>query len=150
LKNVIIKFSRISKKFIHIPLPAYLTAGSSGMDVCAAMNNKMKIKAGSVVLIPTDLSVEIPRGYEIQVRPRSGLAVKHGIGILNSPGTIDSDYRGEIKIILFNYGKKDFAVNPGDRIAQFVVAKVFKAKLTETKKINKTKRGEGGFGHTGK
>ena len=134
----------------HIPLPVYSTSGSSGMDVYAAVHNPVAIKPGNIELIPTNLSVEIPEGYEIQVRPRSGLAAKYGIGIVNAPGTIDSDYRGEIKIILINFGKEDFIIQPGDRIAQFVVSKVYTAKFEEVKTLNNTKRGEGGFGHTGK
>ena len=134
----------------HIPLPVYSTSGSSGMDVYAAVHNPVVIKPGNMELIPTNLSVEIPGGYEIQVRPRSGLAAKYGIGIVNAPGTIDSDYRGEIKIILINFGKEDFVIQPGDRIAQFVVSKVYTAKFEEVKTLNNTKRGEGGFGHTGK
>ena len=134
----------------HIPLPVYSTSGSSGMDVYAAVHNPVVIKPGNMELIPTNLSVEIPEGYEIQVRPRSGLAAKYGIGIVNAPGTIDSDYRGEIKIILINFGKEDFIIQPGDRIAQFVVSKVYTAKFEEVKTLNNTKRGEGGFGHTGK
>jgi len=101
-------------------------------------------------LVPTNLSVEIPKGYEIQVRPRSGLAANHSIGILNSPGTIDSDYRGEVKIILMNFGNQPFAIHRGDRIAQLVVSKVYSARIVETENLNSSKRGEGGFGHTGK
>lgn len=134
----------------HIPLPVYSTSGSSGMDVYAAVHNPVVIKPGNMELIPTNLSVEIPEAYEIQVRPRSGLAAKYGIGIVNAPGTIDSDYRGEIKIILINFGKEDFLIQAGDRIAQFVVSKVYTAKFEEVKTLNNTKRGEGGFGHTGK
>lgn len=145
-----IKISRISQKFSDIPLPEYQTEFSSGMDVRAAVEKEMKVQAGKTALVPTNLKMEIPTGYEIQVRPRSGLAVKHGIGILNSPGTIDSDYRGEIKIILFNYGQEDFFIKRGDRIAQLVIGKVFHVALVETDNLVNTKRGEGGFGHTGK
>lgn len=120
------------------------------MDVFAALAEPITITAGSIELIPTNFSVEIPDGYELQVRPRSGLAVKHGIGILNSPGTIDSDYRGEVKIIIINSGKEDFLIQPAERIAQLVLSKVYKAKLIESNQLNNTKRGEGGFGHTGK
>ena len=112
--------------------------------------NLLQLSAGSVALIPTNFSVEIPKGFEIQVRPRSGLAIKHGIGILNSPGTIDSDYRGEVKIILMNFSKEDFVINRGDRIAQLVVSKVYHAELNESNDLEISKRGEGGFGHTGK
>ena len=145
-----IKFKRLNDSFSNIPLPAYKTKGSAGMDICAAINEKIIVKPNSLDLIPTNISVEIPEGFEIQVRPRSGLAAKHSIGLLNSPGTIDSDYRGEIKIILMNFGKEDFEINPGDRIAQLVLAKTYKADFVESKKLKLTDRGDGGFGHTGK
>lgn len=131
-------------------LPKYETLGSSGLDIRAAINEMKIINAGKYALIPTNLSVEIPEGYEIQIRPRSGLAAKHGIGVLNSPGTIDSDYRGEIKIILFNFSDTDFIVNRGDRIAQGVVSEVIKANLILTDNLKESKRGVNGFGHTGK
>ena len=131
-------------------MPEYATFGSSGMDICAALMEQLVIQAGAIELIPTNFSVEIPDGYELQVRPRSGLAVKHGIGILNSPGTIDSDYRGEIKIILFNFSKENFIIKPADRIAQMVLSKVYRAISVESKELNNTKRGDGGFGHTGR
>jgi len=150
VEEILIKFIRLDAGLKHIPLPVYSTSGSSGMDVYAAVHNPVAIKPGNIELIPTNLSVEIPEGYEIQVRPRSGLAAKYGIGIVNAPGTIDSDYRGEIKIILINFGKEDFIIQAGDRIAQFVVSKVYTAKFEEVKTLNNTKRGEGGFGHTGK
>ncbi len=145
-----LKFKRISDKFIDLPLPAYATTGSAGMDIRAAIEKKIVIHPYKVALIPTNLVVEIPKGYELQVRPRSGLAINHGIGILNSPGTIDSDYRGEIKIILINLGEKKFEIHEGDRIAQLVLSKVYDANIIESKNIKKSKRGEGGFGHSGK
>jgi dUTP pyrophosphatase len=145
-----IKYKRIDKKFNHIALPSYATKGSAGMDVYAALEKPITISRGTIEMIPTNISVEIPEGYEIQVRPRSGLAAKHGIGILNSPGTIDSDYRGEIKIIIINFGKEDFIIQPAERIAQLVVSKVYSAKLIESTELNNTSRGEGGFGHTGR
>ena len=145
-----IKFKRIGKDLNHIPLPSYATKGSAGMDIYAALEKSMKISTGKIELVPTNLSVEIPEGYEIQVRPRSGLAAKHGIGILNSPGTIDSDYRGEIRIIIVNFGTEDFIIQPAERIAQLVVSKVYTAKLIESTELNNTSRGEGGFGHTGR
>lgn len=144
------KIKRISNDFNDIPLPRYATEGSSGLDIRAALKNKIILEPGKVVLVPTNLSVEIPLGYEIQMRPRSGLAAKHGIGLLNSPGTIDSDYRGEIKVILFNFGEEPFEINSGDRIAQMVIAKVYKADIIESDILNESIRGEGGFGHTGK
>ncbi|MEG8948086.1 dUTP diphosphatase [Rosettibacter firmus] len=149
LTKIDLKVKRISDNFKDIPLPEYATDGSSGLDIRAAIDNELIIQSGSFALIPTNLKVEIPEGYEIQVRPRSGLAAKHGIGLLNSPGTIDSDYRGEIKIILFNFGNEDFVVRRGDRIAQLVLSKIYKAELIESEEINESKRNEGGFGHTG-
>ena len=145
-----LKIKRISGEFNDIPLPAYSTEGSSGMDIRAAVKDEMTIAAGSLELIPTNISVEIPHGYEIQVRPRSGLAAKNSIGVLNSPGTIDSDYRGELKIILFNFGRQDFILRRGERIAQLVISKVYRAEVEETSELNDSARGSGGFGHTGK
>jgi dUTP pyrophosphatase len=145
-----IKIKRLSDEFSDIPLPDYATEGSAGMDVRAAVKDELIIEPGKVALVPTNLSVEIPKGYEIQVRPRSGLAANNLIGILNSPGTIDSDYRGEVKIILMNFGNKPFTIHRADRIAQLVVSKVYSAKIVETKNLNSSKRGDGGFGHTGK
>jgi len=145
-----IKFKRLRKELNHIPLPSYATKGSAGLDIYSALEKPMTITKGSIEMVPTNISVEIPEGYEIQVRPRSGLAAKHGIGILNSPGTIDSDYRGEIKIIMINFGKEDFVIQPAERIAQLVVSKVYTAKFIETNELNNTSRGEGGFGHTGR
>ena len=149
-EKIPIKIKRLNEQFNDIPLPSYSTEGSAGMDIRAAVDKTFIISAGNVVLIPTNLSVEIPNGFEIQVRPRSGMAIKHGIGILNSPGTIDSDYRGEVKIILMNFSKEDFAINRGDRIAQLVVSKVYHADINESEDLQNSKRGEGGFGHTGK
>jgi len=144
-----IKIKRISNNFNDIPLPRYETEDSSGMDVRAALEIEYNLQSGKVALIPTNLSLQIPKGYEVQVRPRSGLAAKHGVGVLNSPGTIDADYRGEVKIILFNFSDKDFIIKRGDRIAQLVLGKVYWAKLDEVQDLDGTKRGEGGFGHTG-
>jgi dUTP pyrophosphatase len=149
MEQIKIKIHRINENFSDIPLPEYATEGSSGLDLRAAVENDFIIEKGKVALVPTNLRVEIPLGYEIQVRPRSGLAAKNGIGVLNSPGTIDSDYRGEIKIILFNFGAEDFIIKRGDRIAQMVLAKVYKMNLEETRDLNGSERGAGGFGHTG-
>lgn len=148
--KIIVKIKRISRDFDDVELPHYTTHGSAGMDVRAAVKDEFILRAGEVDLIPTNLVVEIPEGFEIQVRPRSGLAVKNGIGILNSPGTIDSDYRGEIKIILMNFSKENFVIRRGDRIAQLVLSKVYRADLEENSDLMNTKRGKGGFGHTGK
>lgn len=149
-ETITIKIKRLSDEFSDVQLPAYATEGSAGMDIRAAIENELIIEPGKVALVPTNISVEIPKGYEIQVRPRSGLAANHSIGILNSPGTIDSDYRGEVKIILMNFGYEPFVIHRGDRIAQLVVSKVYQAKIIETENLNSSKRGEGGFGHTGK
>ncbi|GAB4136347.1 MAG: dUTP diphosphatase [Ignavibacteriales bacterium] len=146
---MLIKTKRISAEYSDIPLPEYSTSGSAGMDIRAAVENKYVLKAGEFGIVPTNLIFEIPEGFEVQVRPRSGLAIKHGIGVLNSPGTIDSDYRGEVKIILFNFSKEDFIINRGERIAQLVLSKVYKAEIEETNSINESSRGSGGFGHTG-
>ena len=149
-EEIRIKIKRINKDFDDIELPSYATSGSSGMDIRAAVKEDMIVRHGEIILVPTNLSVEIPHGYEIQVRPRSGLAIKHGIGVLNSPGTIDADYRGEIKIILFNFSKEDFKISRGDRIAQIILSKVYLAKFIQTNDLADSSRGEGGFGHTGK
>jgi dUTP pyrophosphatase len=132
-----------------LPLPTYMTDGASGLDLFAAVDEARIIIPGEWELIPTGLYAAVPTGYELQIRPRSGLAVKFGIGVLNSPGTIDSDYRGEIKIILINLGQKEFTVNRGDRIAQMVVAPVIRATIEEQSELPPTTRDSGGFGHTG-
>src|ERR1035437_746247 len=150
MENINIKIKRISEEYNDVPLPEYATEGSAGMDIRAAIKEPLIIKIGEVVIVPTNLSIEIPPGYEIQVRPRSGLAAKYGIGILNSPGTVDSDYRGEIKIILINFGKEDFTIQKSERIAQLIISNVVRADLSEENSLNESKRGSGGFGHTGK
>ena len=119
------------------------------MDICAAVEGLVQIEPGQTVLVPSGFVIELPPGYEAQVRPRSGLAIKHGITILNSPGTIDSDYRGEVKVILTNLGTKPFSVQRGDRIAQLVIGKYERIEWEESKNVNNTIRGSGGFGHTG-
>ena len=139
------------KKFDkNIKLPAYKTSGSSGMDLVAYIKKKITINPGKTAMISTGIAVAIPKKYEIQIRPRSGLAAKKGISVLNTPGTIDSDYRGEIKIILINLSKKPFIVKSGDRIAQMILCPVAKIKLKEVKNLPKTSRGKAGFGSTGK
>jgi dUTP pyrophosphatase len=130
-------------------IPQYGSEGSSGADVRANIEKDIVIPSGETALIPTGLRFEIPYGYEIQVRPRSGLALKHQITVLNTPGTIDADYRGEVKVILMNLGKKDFIVTPGMRVAQLVVAPVIKANFVPAEVLTATVRGDGGFGHTG-
>ena len=131
-------------------LPIYKTEGSSGMDLMALIENPITIKSQNSALIPTGLSIAIPEDMEVQIRPRSGLAAKSNISVLNTPGTIDSDYRGEIKIILFNHGKEEFTVNNNDRIAQMILMPVLKAEFEEVEELPKTVRGSGGFGSTGK
>ena len=133
-----------------VNLPKYKTRGSSGMDLMAFIDSPIKIAPNTLELVPTGLSIAIPEGLEIQIRPRSGLAVKSSIGVLNAPGTIDSDYRGELKIILFNHGNKDFIVNSNDRVAQMVLTPVIQMELEEVDQLPETIRGSGGFGSTGK
>src|SRR5574344_980992 len=130
-------------------LPVYKTEGAAGADVCACVEQKVEIAPGKSAVIPTGLCFEIPMGYEIQIRPRSGLAAKNGVTVLNTPGTIDSDYRGEIKIILINLGDEDFVINSGDRIAQMIVAPVTQADFSIVENLSETERGTGGFGSTG-
>ncbi|MFO7953059.1 MAG: dUTP diphosphatase [Bacillota bacterium] len=132
-----------------IKLPCYMTEGAAGMDLYAAVDHCKTILPGEVALIPTGLFVAVPYGYELQIRPRSGLAAKKGIGILNSPGTIDSDYRGEIQVIIINLGQKPFTVKRHDRIAQMVLCPVSRAVPFETEALTSTTRDSGGFGHTG-
>lgn len=150
MNKIKLNIKRISNKYNDIPLPQYATEGSAGMDIRAAIEDEIIIKAGEVKLVPTNLIVEIPVGYELQVRPRSGLALKNGIGLLNSPGTIDSDYRGEVGIIMNNFSKSDFTIKRADRIAQLVLNKVYLADIVEVSEVSDSDRGEGGFGHTGK
>ncbi len=144
MTKILIK--RLSKK---VSLPKYETNGSSAMDLAAHVESNVNVDPGKIAMIPTGLAVSIPKGFEIQIRPRSGLALKKKISILNTPGTIDSDYRGEIKIILINLGDEPFLVENGLRIAQMAVCPVENAQLVEVDDLNKTERGEGGFGSTG-
>jgi dUTP pyrophosphatase len=132
-----------------LPIPHYQTEHSAGVDLYAAVTGETIIEAGMWKLVPTGIAIAIPEGYEGQVRPRSGLALKHGIGMLNAPGTIDADYRGEIGVILFNFSAEPFSIHRGDRIAQIVFTKIEKAKLVRVDVLSETARGRGGFGHTG-
>ena len=132
-----------------LPLPAYQSDGAAGMDLLAAVDKPLTLKRGARALVPTGLILEIPRGYEAQVRPRSGLALRHGISLVNTPGTIDSDYRGEVQVLLINLGDKPFVIARGERIAQLVIQRVECAELTETMLVTTTRRGSGGFGSTG-
>ncbi len=144
-----IEIKRINSEFNHLPLPTYATNGSSGMDIVAAINDNIIIPSGKIALIPTNISIALPEGYECQVRSRSGLAAKNGIFCLNSPGTIDSDYRGEVKVILANFSDSDFEIKSGDRIAQLVIASYQKITWNEVKNLSCTERADGGFGSTG-
>ena len=140
----------IKKLSSKVKLPSYKTSGASGMDLMAFMNSSVTIKPKTSCLIPTGLSLAFSEDYEMQIRPRSGLAAKNNISVLNTPGTIDSDYRGEIKVIIYNHGSENFLINNGDRIAQMILMPVIKMELEETDQLPETIRGEGGFGSTGK
>ena len=146
-----IRFCRIDPKAdVDIPLPRYMTTQSAGMDLHAAVTQDVIVASGAIHLIPTGLKMAIPDGYEAQIRPRSGLAVKHGIGLINSPGTIDADYRGEIQVAVINLGKNAYTIHRGDRIAQMIIHRVYQAGFVEVDCLDETSRSAGGFGHTGK
>ena len=132
-----------------LPLPAYMSEGAAGMDLYANVKEEVTVEKGSIKLIPTGIRIALPEGFEAQIRPRSGLALKNGISLVNSPGTIDSDYRGEIGVIVINLGENDFVVKRGDRIAQMVINRYEKVEWTECADLDETERGEGGFGHYG-
>ena len=140
----------VKKLVPSVKLPSYKTNGASGMDLMAYIDKSIELKPGESCLVPTGLSVAFPKEYEIQIRPRSGLAAKNNISVLNSPGTIDSDYRGEIKVILFNHGNKNFRINNNDRIAQMILTPIIKMDLEETDELPDSIRDVGGFGSTGK
>jgi len=147
MKEIQIKVLKLHQ---DVELPKYMTEGSAGMDVFAFLEKDIVLRPMERVLVPTGIKIEIPRGYEVQVRPRSGLAIKHGITLLNTPGTIDSDFRGEVKIIMVNLSNEDFIIKNNERIAQFVLAKVEKCLWEESQELETSKRDQGGFGHTGK
>jgi len=132
-----------------LPLPAYMTPHAAGMDLRAALDTDQILAPGAIALVPTGLAIALPPGFEAQIRPRSGLAVKHGIGLINSPGTIDADYRGEIKIAVINLGPQAYTLHRGDRIAQMVIQRVFQARFQIVDTLDETSRNDGGFGHTG-
>ncbi|TCS82994.1 dUTP diphosphatase [Tepidibacillus fermentans] len=134
----------------HAKIPQRMSEGASGFDIFAAINEPIRLRAGERRLIPTGFAIEMPIGVEAQIRPRSGLALKHGISILNTPGTIDADYRGEVGVIIINLGQEDFEIKPGDRIAQLVFVEVPKVTLEEVEELSDSTRGTGGFGHTGR
>jgi len=146
-----IRFCRIDPKAnADIPLPRYMTPQAAGMDLHAAVTEDLIVEPGAIHLIPTGLMMAIPNGYEAQIRPRSGLAVKHGIGLINSPGTIDADYRGEVQVAVINLGKHAYTIRRGDRIAQMIIHRVYQAGIEEVACLDETSRNAGGFGHTGK
>jgi len=147
----ILKISRAKGADPQLPLPSYQTAGAAGMDILADTNHKkLTLKPNQRLLVKSGLCFEIPVGYEVQIRPRSGLALKHGVTLVNAPGTIDSDYRGEVGVILINFGDEDFQVNHGDRIAQLVFASVIRCGIVETEFLSETTRNQSGFGSTGR
>lgn len=132
-----------------IPLPRYMSEQAAGMDICIAIDGELTVPAGKIALLPTGFKMAITPGFEAQIRPRSGLASRHGIGLINSPGTIDSDYRGEVKLAVINLGGKDYTFRRGDRVAQMVISKVYQARVRQVDTLDDTTRGKGGFGHTG-
>jgi dUTP pyrophosphatase len=149
--ELVISFKRLRpEKDQDIPLPRYMTADAAGMDVCAAIADDLVLQPGRIALVPTGFAMSIPRGFEAQIRPRSGLAVKHGITVVNSPGTIDSDYRGEVKVGLINLGSDPYTLKRGERIAQMVIQRVYQAHIEAVSELDSTKRRVGGFGSTGK
>ena len=147
----VIKFLRLRPESdSDIPLPRYMTPQSAGMDICAAVTKDVLLEKGEIVMLPTGFAMALPPGYEAQIRPRSGLAVKHGIGLINSPGTIDADYRGEVMIAVINLGPRPYTVHRGDRVAQMIINRVHQAESLEVEHLDETRRNTGGFGHTGK
>lgn len=144
-----LRFRRLNSEDSDLPLPRYMSEGAAGMDVVAALQEPLTLGPGERGLVPTGWAVEIPAGFEVQVRPRSGLAFTHGVTVLNAPGTIDSDYRGEVGILLVNHGSEPFQVVRGERVAQLVVGRVYQPAVVEAAQLGETKRGRGGFGSTG-
>ncbi len=148
MDEVILKVKRLENN-PDLPLPAYESDGSSGLDLRAAVTGDITLHPGDIELIPTGISISIPKGYEAQIRPRSGMALKYGMGLVNSPGTVDADYRGEVRLITINWGKELITIRRGDRIAQMVITRISRALVQEVVQLEGTERGEGGFGHTG-
>jgi len=148
MATIIVKVKRLDNN-TDLPLPSYQSDGSSGLDLCAAVNKDLTLQPGDIKLIQTGLSISLPEGYEAQIRPRSGLALKYGLGFVNAPGTIDADYRGEIGVIAINWGKKPLTIKRGERIAQMVIHTVSRAIVEEVNELDTTQRGKGGFGHSG-
>lgn len=150
MESVKIKVSRVGCQNSDLPLPRHMTLQASGLDLCAAVLEDTVVNPGERRLIPTGLAFAIPPGYEAQIRPRSGMALQYGLTLLNAPGTIDADYRGEVGLIVINHGDKAFVIKRGDRLAQMVVSKVYRTDLEEVESLDRTDRASGGFGHTGK
>ena len=148
MDRVVLKVKRLDNN-PDLPLPSYQSDGSSGLDLRAGVAKEVTLQPGDIKLIPTGLSISIPEGYEAQIRPRSGLALRYGLGLVNSPGTIDADYRGEVGVIAINWGKKPLTIRRGERIAQVVISKVSRVRVEEVDELDPTKRGKGGFGHSG-
>ncbi len=147
----VIKFLRLRPESdSDIALPRYMTPQSAGMDICAAVTEEVLLEKGEIAMLPTGFAMSLPVGYEAQIRPRSGLAVKHGIGLINSPGTIDADYRGEVMIAVINLGPRPYTFHRGDRVAQMIINRVHQAESLEVEHLDETRRNTGGFGHTGK
>jgi len=148
MDRVTLKVKRLDNN-PDLPLPSYESGGSSGLDLRAAVAEEVTLRPGELMLIPTGLSISLPKGYEAQIRPRSGLALRYGLGLINSPGTIDADYRGEVGVIAINWGRKPLTIRRGERIAQVVISKVSRARVEEVDELDATERGKGGFGHSG-
>lgn len=149
MQQIEIKIKRLNEDTADIPLPAYMTAEAAGLDIYAAVTEALTLEPKAIALVPTGFAMALPHGFEAQIRPRSGLAVKHGITMINSPGTIDADYRGEVKIAVINLGNKSYVIRRGERIAQMVVQPVYRANFTLVEELETTQRSGGGFGHTG-
>jgi dUTP pyrophosphatase len=146
----VVEFKRLHpERDQDIDLPRYMTPHAAGMDICAAVEDTLTIAPGRIVLVPTGLAMALPHGFEAQVRPRSGLAVKHGVTVINAPGTIDSDYRGEVKVGLINHGETDYTLRRGERMAQMIIQRVYQAQVREVDALDETERDAGGFGSTG-
>ncbi len=149
-RELVIEFKRLHPERDHdIDLPRYMTPHAAGMDICAAVEDTLTLAPGRIVLVPTGWAMALPHGFEAQVRPRSGLAVKHGVTVINSPGTIDSDYRGEVKVGLINLGETAYTLRRGERIAQMIIQRVYQAEVREVDSLDETERDAGGFGSTG-
>jgi dUTP pyrophosphatase len=149
MDKVVIKIKRLDNNE-DLPLPSYESAGSSGLDLRAAVVEELILHPGDIQLIPTGFAISLPEGYEAQIRARSGLALRNGLGLVNSPGTIDADYRGEVGVVAINWGKEPFVIKRGERIAQMIITKVARARVEEVDELDPTSRGSGGFGHSGR